>query len=154
MENYYVLSNDRQERSAINALATILHDESLQLTVQADKKGNYFFVKDEVNSNTYGQKDVDGYHFDNLEKVMDAFEDFHQSCFLEDLDTRCDDNDIEFGDYDAAVGYLLTSKEFRHLLRDITPDTWTYPLGVTAEIYQADLIDFAERLLCKEILKK
>lgn len=153
MENYYVLSNDRQERSAINALATILHDESLQLTVQADKKGNYFFVKDEENSNTYGQKDVDGYHFDNLEKVMDAFEDFHQSCFLEDLDTRCDDNDIEFGDYDAAVGYLLTSKEFRHLLRDITPDTWTYPLGVTAEIYQADLIDFAERLLCKEILK-
>lgn len=152
MENYYVLGNDHQERSAINALATILHDESLQLTVQTDERGHYFFIKDEESSNTYGQKDVDGYHFDNLEKVMDAFEDFHQSCFLEDLDTRCDDNDIEFGDYDAAVGYLLTSKEFRHLLRGITPEKWIYPIGLTAEINQADLIDFAEKLLCKEIV--
>jgi hypothetical protein len=152
MENYYVLGNDRQERSAINALATILHDESLQLTVQADKRRNYFFIKDEENSNTYGQKDIDGYQFDNLERVMDAFEDYHQSCFLEDLDTRCDDNDIEFGDYDAAVGYLLTSKEFRHLLRGITPEKWIYPIGLTAEINQADLIDFAEKLLCKEIV--
>lgn len=154
MKNYYVLGNNHQERSAINAFATILQDESLQLTVQAaDKRGNYFFIKDEENGNTYGQKDVDGYQFDNLEKVMDAFEDFHQSRFLEDLDTRCDDNDIEFGDYDAAVGYLLTSKEFRHLLRDVTPDNWNYPIGVTAEINKAELIDFAEKLLCKEILK-
>lgn len=152
MENYYVLGNNNQERSAINALATILQDESLQLTVQADKRGNYFFIKDEENSNTYGQKDVDGYQFDNLEKVMDAFEDFHQSCFLEVLDTRCDDDDIEFGDYDAAVGYLLTSKEFRHLLRGTTPEKWIYPVGLTAEINQADLIDFAEKLLCKEIV--
>lgn len=153
MENYYVLGNDHQERSAITALATILQDESLQLTVQAGKRGNYFFVKDEENSNTYGQKDVDGYQFDNLERVMDAFEDFHQSCFFDDLDTRCDHNNIEFGDYDAAVGYLLTFKEFRHLLRDITPDNWTYPIGVTAEINQAELIDFAEKLLCKEIVE-
>ena len=77
MENYYVLGNNNQERSAINALATILQDESLQLTVQADKRGNYFFVKDEESSNTYGQKDVDGYRFDNLGKVMDTFEDYH-----------------------------------------------------------------------------
>ena len=152
MENYYVLSNDRQERSAINALATILHDESLQLTVQADKRGNYFFVKDEENSNTYGQKDVDGYQFDNLEKVMDAFEDFHQSCFFDDLDTRCDHNNIEFGDYDAAVGYLLTSKEFRQILRSVTPTGWPYPTGITAEINQMKLVNFAETLLCKEIL--
>lgn len=152
MENYYVLSNDRQERSAINALATILHDESLQLTVQADKRGNYFFVKDEENSNTYGQKDVDGYQFDNLEKVMDAFEDFHQSCFFDDLDTRCDHNNIEFGDYDAAVGYLLTSKEFRQILRSVTPTGWSYPTGITAEINQMKLVNFAEKLLCKEIL--
>lgn len=152
MENYYVLSNDRQERSAINALATILHDESLQLTVQADKKGIYFFIKDEENSNTYGQKDVDGYQFDNLEKVMDAFEDFHQSYFFDDLDTRCDHNNIEFGDYDAAVGYLLTSKEFRQILRSVTPTGWPYPTGITAEINQMKLVNFAEKLLCKEIL--
>lgn len=152
MENYYVLGDNNQERSAINALATILHDESLQLTVQADKRGNYFFIKDEENNNTYGQKDVDGYHFDNLEKVMDAFEDYHQSCFLEDLDTRCDDDDIEFGDYDAAVGYLLTSKEFRQILRSVTPTGWPYPTGITAEINQMKLVNFAEKLLCKEIL--
>lgn len=153
MENYYVLGNNNQERSAINALATILQDEYLQLTVQADKRGNYFFIKDEESNNTYGQIDIDDYQFDNLERVMDAFEDFHQSCFFDDLDTRCDHNNIEFGDYDAAVGYLLTSKEFRHLLRDITPDNWTYPIGVTAEINQAELIDFAEKLLCKEIVE-
>ncbi len=152
MENYYVLGNNNQERSAINALATILQDESLQLTVQADKTRNYFFVKDEENSNTYGQKDVDGYQFDNLEKVMDAFEDFHQSCFFDDLDTRCDHNNIEFGDYDAAVGYLLTSKEFRQILRSVTPTGWPYPTGITAEINQMKLVNFAEKLLCKEIL--
>lgn len=45
MENYYVPGNNNQERSAINALATILHDESLQLTVQADKTRNYFFYQ-------------------------------------------------------------------------------------------------------------
>lgn len=152
MENYYVLGNDHQERSAINAFATILQDESLQLTVQADERENYFFVKDEENSNTYGQKDVDGYQFDNLEKVMDAFEDFHQSCFFDDLDTRCDHNNIEFGDYDAAVDYLLTSKEFRQILRSVTPTGWPYPTGITAEINQMKLINFAEKLLCKEIL--
>lgn len=152
MENYYVLGNNNQERSAINALATILHDESLQLTVQADKRRNYFFIKDEENSNTYGQKDVDGYQFDNLERVMDAFEDFHQSCFFDDLDTRCDHNNIEFGDYDAAVGYLLTSKEFRQILRSVTPTGWPYPTGITAEINQMKLVNFAEKLLCKEIL--
>lgn len=152
MENYYVLGNDHQERSAINALATILQDESLQLTVQADERENYFFVKDEENSNTYGQKDVDGYQFDNLEKVMDAFEDFHQSCLFDDLDTRCDHNNIEFGDYDAAVGYLLTSKEFRQILRSVTPTGWPYPTGITAEINQMKLVNFAEKLLCKEIL--
>lgn len=152
MENYYVLGNNNQERSAINALATILQDEYLQLTVQADKRGNYFFIKDEESNNTYGQIDIDDYQFDNLERVMDAFDDFHQSCFFDDLDIRCDHNNIEFGDYDAAVGYLLTSKEFRHLLRDITPEKWIYPIGVTAEINQADLIDFAEKLLCKEIV--
>lgn len=157
MENYYVLGNNNQERSAINALATILQDESLQLTVQADKRGNYFFVKDEESSNTYGQKDVDGYRFDNLEKVMDTFEDYHQSCFFDDLDTRCDHNNIEFGDYDAAVGYLLTSKEFRQILRSVTPrsDTptgWPYPTGITAEIDRMKLVNFAEKLLCKEIL--
>ena len=153
MEDYYVLGNNSQERSAINALATILQDEYLQLTVQADKRGNYFFIKDEESNNTYGQIDIDDYQFDNLERVMDTFNDFHQSCFFDDLDIRCDHNDIEFGDYDAAVGYLLTSKEFRHLLRGITPEKWIYPIGVTAEISQADLIDFAEKLLCKEILK-
>lgn len=153
MEDYYVLGNNSQERSAINALATILQDEYLQLTVQADKRGNYFFIKDEESNNTYGQIDIDDYQFDNLERVMDTFNDFHQSCFFDDLDIRCDHNDIEFGDYDAAVGYLLTSKEFRHLLRGITPEKWIYPIGVTAEINQADLIDFAEKLLCKEILK-
>lgn len=152
MENYYVLGNNNQERSAINALATILQDESLQLTVQADKRGNYFFVKDEESSNTYGQKDVDGYRFDNLGKVMDTFEDYHQSCFLEDLDTRCDHNNIEFGDYDAAVGYLLTSKEFRQILRSVTPTGWPYSTGITAEINRMKLVNFAEKLLCKEIL--
>lgn len=155
MNNFYSLGMDWnfEKDRAISALSTILQDESLQLTVQADERENYFFIKDRESGNTYGRTCVDGYNFDNLEQILNAFEDFHQSCFLEDLDTRCDDDDIEFGDYDAAVGYLLTSKEFHHLLRDITPDTWTYPLGVTAEIYQADLIDFAEKLLCKEILK-
>ena len=155
MNNFYSLGMDWdfEKDRAISALSTILQDESLQLTVQADERENYFFIKDRESGNTYGRTCVDGYNFDNLEQILNAFEDFHQSCFLEDLDTRCDDNDIEFGDYDAAVGYLLTSKEFRHLLRDITPDIWTYPIGVTAEINQADLIDFAERLLCKEILK-
>lgn len=155
MNNFYSLGMDLdfEKDRAISALSTILQDESLQLTVQADERENYFFIKDRESGNTYGRTCVDDYNFDNLEQILNAFEDFHQSCFLEDLDTRCDDNDIEFGDYDAAVGYLLTSKEFRHLLRDITPDNWTYPLGVTAEIYQADLIDFAERLLCKEIVK-
>ena len=152
MENYYVLGNNNQERSAINSLAKILQDEYLQLTVHADKRGNYFFIKDEESNNTYGQIDIDDYQFDNLERVMDTFDDFHQSCFFDDLDIRCDHNNIEFGDYDAAVGYLLTSKEFRHLLRDITPKKWIYPIGVTAEINQADLIDFAEKLLCKEIV--
>lgn len=155
MNNFYSLGMDLdfEKDRAISALSTILQDESLQLTVQAEERENYFFIKDRESGNTYGRTCVDGYNFDNLEQILNAFEDFHQSRFLEDLDTRCDDNDIEFGDYDAAVGYLLTSKEFRHLLRDITPDNWTYPLGVTAEIYQADLIDFAERLLCKEIVK-
>lgn len=159
MNNFYSLGMDWdfEKDRAISALSTILQDESLQLTVQADKRGNYFFVKDEENSNTYGQKDVDGYQFDNLEKVMDAFEDFHQSCFFDDLDTRCDHNNIEFGDYDAAVGYLLTSKEFRQILRSVTPrsDTptgWPYPTGITAEINQMKLVNLAEKLLCKEIL--
>lgn len=159
MNNFYSLGMDWdfEKDRAISALSTILQDESLQLTVQADKRGNYFFVKDEENSNTYGQKDVDGYQFDNLEKVMDAFEDFHQSCFFDDLDTRCDHNNIEFGDYDAAVGYLLTSKEFRQILRSVTPrsDTptgWPYPTGITAEIDRMKLVNFAEKLLCKEIL--
>lgn len=154
MNNFYSLGMDLdwEKDRAISALSTILQDESLQLTVQADKRGNYFFIKDKESGDTYGRTDIDGYHFDNLEQVSDAFEEFHQSCFFDDLDTRCDDNNIEFGDYDAAVCYLLTSKEFRHLLRDVTPDNWTYPIGVTAEINQANLIDFAERLLCKEIL--
>lgn len=159
MNNFYSLGMDWdfEKDRAISALSTILQDESLQLTVQVDKRGNYFFVKDEENSNTYGQKDVDGYQFDNLEKVMDAFEDFHQSCFFDDLDTRCDHNNIEFGDYDAAVGYLLTPKEFRQILRSVTPrsDTptgWPYPTGITAEINQMKLVNFAEKLLCKEIL--
>lgn len=154
MNNFYSLGMDLnwEKDRAISAFSTILQDESLQLTVQADKREKYFAIKDEENGNIYGQT-CDGHQFDNLETVMDDFKDFHQSCFFDDLDTRCDDNNIEFGDYDAAVGYLLTSKEFRHLLQDVTPDNWYYSIGVTAEINQADLIDFAERLLCKEILK-
>lgn len=56
MNNFYSLGMDLdfEKGRAISALSTILQDESLQLTVQADKKGNYFFVKDEENSNTYG----------------------------------------------------------------------------------------------------
>lgn len=155
MNNFYSLGMDWnfEKDRAISALSTILQDESLQLTVQADEIENYFFIKDKENGNTYGQTCIDGYHFDNLEQVSDTFDEFHQSCFFDDLDTRCDDNNIEFGDYDAAVGYLLTSKEFRHLLRDITPTKWIYPIGVVAEINQTKLIDFAEKLLCKEILK-
>lgn len=153
MNNFYSLGMNLEKCRAISALSTILQDESLQLTVQADKRGNYFFIKDKENGNTYGQTCMDGYHFDNLEQVSDAFEEFHQSCFFDDLDTRCDDNNIEFGDYDAAVGYLLTSNEFHQILRDITPDNWGYPIGVTAEINQADLIDFAKRLLCREIVE-
>ena len=155
MNNFYSLGMDLdwEKNRAVSALSTILQDESLQLTVQADKRKEYFAIKDEENGNIYWQTCRDGHQFDNLKTVMDAFEEFHQSCFFDDLDTRCDDNNIEFGNYDAAVGYLLTSKEFRHLLRDITPEKWTYPIGVTAEINRADLIDFAERLLCKEILK-
>lgn len=155
MNNFYSLGMDWnfEKDRAISALSTILQDESLQLTVQADKIENYFFIKDKENGNTYGQICIDGYHFDNLEQVSDTFDEFHQSCFFDDLDTRCDDNNIEFGDYDAAVGYLLTSNEFRQILRDITPNNWNYPVGVIAEINQTNLIDFAERLLCKEILK-
>lgn len=153
MNNFYSFEMDLEKNRAISTLSTILQDESLQLTVQADKKGDYFFIKDKKTGNTYGQTCVDGYHFDNLEQVSDAFEEFHQSCFFDDLDTRCDDNNIEFGDYDAAVGYLLTSDEFRQILRDVTPDNWNYPVGVVAEINQTELIDFAEKLLCKEILK-
>lgn len=153
MNNFYSLKMNSEKDRAISALSTILQDESLQLTVQADKMENYFFIKDKESGNAYGQTCMDGYHFDNLEQVSDAFEEFHQSCFFDDLDTRCDDNNIEFGDYDAAVGYLLTSDEFRQILRDITPDNWNYPIGVVAEINQTKLIDFAEKLLCKEIIK-
>lgn len=155
MNNFYSLGMDLnwEKDRAISAFSTILQDESLQLTVQADKRGNYFFIKDKESGNTYGQSCVDGYYFNNLEQVSDTVDYFHITCFFDDLDTRCDDNNIEFGDYDAAVGYLLTSDEFRKILRGITPDNWTHPIGVTAEINQADLIDFAERLLCKEILK-
>lgn len=153
MNNFYSLKMNSEKDRAISALSTILQDESLQLTVQADKMENYFFIKDKESGNTYGQTCVDGYYFDNLEQVSDAFDDFHLSCFFDDLDTRCDDNNIEFGDYDAAVGYLLTSDEFRQILRDITPDNWNYPIGVVAEINQTKLIDFAEKLLCKEIIK-
>lgn len=153
MNNFYSLKMNSEKDRAISALSTILQDESLQLTVQADKMDNYFFIKDKESGNTYGQTCVDGYYFDNLEQVSDAFDDFHLSCFFDDLDTRCDDNNIEFGDYDAAVGYLLTSDEFRQILRDITPDNWNYPIGVVAEINQTKLIDFAEKLLCKEIIK-
>lgn len=153
MNNFYSLDVNLDKYRAISALSTILQDESLQLTIQANENGNYFFIKDKENGNTYGQTCIDGYHFDNLEQVSDAFEEFHQIYFFDDLDTRCDDNNIEFGDYDAAVGYLLTSNKFRQILRDITPDNWNYPVGVVAEINQTNLIDFAERLLCKEILK-
>lgn len=155
MNNFYSLGMDFnfEKDRAISALSTILQDESLQLTVQADEIENYFFIKDKENGNTYGQTCIDGYHFDNLEQVSNTFDEFHQSCFFNDLDTKCDDNNIEFGDYDAAVGYLLTSNEFRQILRDITPDNWNYPIGVVAEINQTNLIDFAEKLLCKEILK-
>lgn len=155
MNNFYNLGMDWnfEKDRAISVLSTIFQDESLQLTVQADERGNYFFIKDKENGNTYGQLCMDGYPFDNLEQVSDAFEEFHQSCFFDDLDTRCDDNNIEFGDYDAAVGYLLTSNEFRQILRDITPDNWSYPIGVVAKINQTKLIDFAEKLLCKEISK-
>lgn len=155
MNNFYSLGIDWnfEKDRAISALSTIFQDESLQLTVEVDERGNYFFVKDKENGDTYGQICIDGYYFGNLETVMDAFEEFHQSCFFDDLDTRCDDNNIEFGNYDAAVGYLLTSNEFRQILRGITPDNWNYPIGVVAKINQTKLIDFAEKLLCKEILK-
>lgn len=153
MGNFYILGLNSEKSRAVSALTTILQDESLQLTVQADRGGNYFFIKDKENSDTYGQTDIDGYHFDNLEQTLDAFEEFHQSCFFNDLDTRCDDNNIEFGDYDAAVGYLLTSNEFREILQSVTPDNWDYPIGVVAEINQTKLIDFAEKLLCKEIVE-
>lgn len=152
MKNYFVLNQDLTKIQAIDALATILQDESVQLTVQAGSAEEYFFIKDKEDSKTYGQKDVDGYQFDNLETVMDAFEDFHQSCFLDDLDTKCDDGAVEFGNYDAAVAYLLTSKEFRQILRNISPAGWPYPIGITAEINQMKLVNFAEKLLCKEIL--
>ena len=155
MNNFYSLGMDLdwEKDRAISAFSTILQDESLQLTVQADKRGNYFFIKDKESGNTYGQTCVDGYYFNNLEQVSDTFDYFHLTCFFDDLDTRCDDNNIEFGDYDAAVGYLLTSNEFRQILRDITPDNWSYPIGVVAKINQTKLIDFAEKLLCKEISK-
>lgn len=153
MNNFYSFEMNLEKDRAIGALSTILQDESLQLTVQADKKGDYFFIKDKETGNTYGQTCVDGYHFDNLEQVSDAFEELHQNCFFDNLDTRCDDNNIEFGDYDAAVGYLLTSNEFRQILRNITPNNWNYPIGVVAAFNQTKLIDFAEKLLCKEILK-
>lgn len=153
MNNFYSLDVNLDKYRAISALSTILQDESLQLTIQANESGNYFFIKDKENDNTYGQTCIDGYHFDNLEQVADAFEELHQIYFFDDLDTRCDDDNIEFGDYDAAVGYLLTSNKFRQILRDITPDNWNYPIGIVAEINQTKLIDFAEKLLCREILK-
>lgn len=153
MNNFYSLDVNLDKYKAISALSTILQDESLQLTIQANESGNYFFIKDKENGNTYGQTCIDGYHFDNLEQVADAFEELHQIYFFDDLDTRCDDDNIEFGDYDAAVGYLLTSNKFRQILRDITPDNWNYPIGILAEINQTKLIDFAEKLLCREILK-
>lgn len=157
MKNYFVLNQDLTIIQAIDALATILQDESLQLTGEMEKVGlsawkRCFLVRDYENGNTYGYNDSDGYHFENLEQVLDNFEDFHQSCFLDDLDTKCDDGTVEFGDYDAAVAYLLTSKEFRQILRNIKPEAWPYPTGITAEINQMKLVDFAEKLLCKEII--
>ena len=157
MKNYFVLNQDLTKIQAIDALATILQDESLQLTGEMEKVGlsawkRCFLVRDYENGNTYGYNDSDGYHFENLEQVLDNFEDFHQSCFLDDLDTKCDDGTVEFGDYDAAVAYLLTSKEFRQILRNIKPESWPYPTGITAEINQMKLVDFAEKLLCKEII--
>lgn len=157
MKNYFVLNQDLTKIQAIDALATILQDESLQLTGEMEKVGlsawkRCFLVRDYENGNTYGYNDSDGYHFENLEQVLDNFEDFHQSCFLDDLDTKCDDGTVEFGDYDAAVAYLLTSKEFRQILRNIKPEAWPYPTGITAEINQMKLVDFAEKLLCKEII--
>ena len=141
MKNYFVLNQDLTKIQAIDALATILQDESLQLTGEMEKVGlsawkRCFLVRDYENGNTYGYNDSDGYHFENLEQVLDNFEDFHQSCFLDDLDTKCDDGTVEFGDYDAAVAYLLTSKEFRQILRNIKPEAWPYPTGITAEINQ------------------
>lgn len=157
MKNYFVLNQDLTKIQAIDALATILQDESLQLTGEMEKVGlsawkRCFLVRDYENGNTYGYNDSDGYHFENLEQVLDNFEDFHQGCFLDDLDTKCDDGTVEFGDYDAAVAYLLTSKEFRQILRNIKPEAWPYPTGITAEINQMKLVDFAEKLLCKEII--
>lgn len=144
MKNYFVLNQDLRKIQAIDALATILQDESLQLTGEMEKVGlsawkRCFLVRDYENGNTYGYNDSDGYHFENLEQVLDNFEDFHQSCFLDDLDTKCDDGTVEFGDYDAAVAYLLTSKEFRQILRNIKPESWPYPTGITAEINQMKL---------------
>lgn len=153
MENYFVLNHDITEIQAIDALETILQDEGLRLTRRiGSNREYYFFVKDTVVNKAYGKKDVDGYQFDNLEEILDNFEDFHQSCFLEDLDTDCDAGIVEFGDYNTAIAYLLTSKEFRQLLRGVTPVSWPYPVDVTAEVNQMKLVDFAEKLLCKEIL--
>lgn len=91
MKNYFVLNQDLTKIQAIDALATILQDESLQLTGEMEKVGlsawkRCFLVRDYENGNTYGYNDSDGYHFENLEQVLDNFEDFHQSCFLDDLD--------------------------------------------------------------------
>ena len=65
MNNFYSLDVNLDKYRAIGALSTILQDESLQLTIQANENGNYFFIKDKENGNTYGQTCIDGYHFDN-----------------------------------------------------------------------------------------
>lgn len=73
MKNYFVLNQDLTKIQAIDALATILQDESLQLTGEMEKVGlsawkRCFLVRDYENGNTYGYNDSDGYHFENLER--------------------------------------------------------------------------------------
>lgn len=125
---------DYDRAVAISIAGEIISTENFELDI--DKNGEFKLV-DYQEANLGG---IENDRFTNLANVIDRLSIYHQDTYYKPFEERRDidiisgkkspnlsnGKEIEKGDWDSAILYLMSSDKFTSMLQNITPSNYDY----------------------------